>query len=123
MDFSTLTTSDVLQAAIALFTLSGVMVTGLMLWRQIGKATHANELTAAAIEAGIIIKYDEMFFQKRVRQCRIMASKFLLEHRNLPVTEETVNQWDVVSDLLDFFQGLATFTRAHSLSTDLVYKN
>lgn len=132
-----LTISDEIDVIAALITLVGIVMTSVflcmqiillrkqvnLLGGQILKAGESNAITAAALQAGIIINFDEQFYGKRMRECRINVSQFLLKHRNLPVESTTITQWDTVSDLLDFFQGLATFTKMESLSTELVYKN
>lgn len=99
------------------------MITAIMLTVQVRKSTQANRIHTAAIQADIQIKYNDIFAEKRMRKCRKLLSEFLLQHRKLPVSDDTVEQWNIVSDLLDYFQGIGTFARAGSLDLEIVHKN
>lgn len=123
MDAGTFFTSDVFEAVTAIATAVGVIFTSVAMTFQIRKATEANRIGTAAVQASIMIKYEDVFRDKAMREARILVSRFLLVNRHLPINDDHIEQWDVVSDLLDFFQGVATYTRSGSLDLETVHKN
>lgn len=114
---------DIITLCGVLVSLLGVIFTSYLLTLQINRATKSNDLSKAAIQAGILLSFTQQFYGKRMRQSRVIAAKFLLTQRNLPVNSDNIKEWDVVSDLLDFFFDIAYFTKVESLPKEVVYKN
>lgn len=123
MDAVIQTTSNLPDWITAVATVSGILVAGVALNFQLKKATEANQIHTAAVQAGVMLKYEDMFRDEDMLEERVALSRFLLENMDVPVTRDNAESWDVASETLDFFQGLATFTRKQSLDIETVHKN
>lgn len=71
-------------------------------------------------EVQVLMQYNELFDSTRMHQHRVRASKFLL---NPSKPEESHEDWEVVADILSFYQMLGNIVRLRHVRIELAYKD
>jgi hypothetical protein len=109
--------AEVLTGAIQIAALLIATMLGLQLWY----TARQSRWTTFNIQISIARALWSDFETPRMLRRRAAVSAFMLKSRSLPVSSETEPQWEVVSDLLDYFQGLAYYVRLGIITPKQAY--
>jgi len=80
-----------------------------------------NRRSRAINEIQILMELDKDFRTDRFLQKRNLVSSFLVKSQSAK-PDVKAGDWDVVSDVLDFYQGLGTIVRYGHIRIELAYK-
>ena len=90
------------------------------------QSSEQNRLLTIAMNADLLMKFEDQFFGKRMRAARLaVATLFLFSNSySLKIEDdETEEKWEDLSDIFDFFQGLGTIVASEAIPTDMAYKS